>query len=195
MSGKNQPNCYIIGGPNGAGKTTFAMRHLPRITGCDNFVNADMIAQGLSPLNPEKAQWAAGRLFLNEIRKHITEKKDFAFETTLSGRGYVQVLKKLRAESWRIVLFFLWIPSAEFSKERVLERVEHGGHNIPDTAIARRYPRTIKNLFELYAPLCDELFFYDNSEPEPELIFEETQDGRRIFNEERFKELQKASQR
>lgn len=195
MSGKNQPNCYIIGGPNGAGKTTFAMRHLPRMTGCDNFVNADMLAQGLSPLNPEKAQLEAGRLFLKEIRKHIAEKKDFAFETTLSGRGYVNILKQMRADSWQIVLFFLWIPSAEFSKERVLERVEHGGHNIPDAAIARRYPRTIKNLFELYAPLCDELFFYDNSEPEPELIFEETQDGRRIFNEGRFKEIQKASQR
>jgi predicted ABC-type ATPase len=191
---KNKPNCYIIGGPNGAGKTTFAMRHLPRMTGCSNFVNADMIAKGLSPLNPDKAQLAAGRVFLTEIRKHIAEKKDFAFETTLSGRGYVKLLKQLRAESWRIVLYYLWIPSAEFSKERVRERVAHGGHDIPDEAIVRRYPRTTKNLFELYAPLCDELFFYDNSAPEPELLFEETQDGRQIFKERRFKEIQKGSQ-
>ncbi|MDP7639609.1 MAG: hypothetical protein QGG73_07825 [Candidatus Hydrogenedentes bacterium] len=86
------------------------------MTGCTNLVNADMIASGLSPLNPEKAQLAAGRVFLTEIKKHISEKKDFAFETTLSGRGYVKLLKQLQADSWRIVLFYLWIPSAEFSK-------------------------------------------------------------------------------
>jgi predicted ABC-type ATPase len=153
-----------------------------------------MIAQGLSPLDPEKAQLEAGRLFLTEMKKHIAGAKSFAFETTLSGRGYVKLLKQLRAESWRIVLFYLWIPSAEFSKERVQERVKHGGHDIPDEAIVRRYPRTTKNLFELYAPLCDELFFYDNSAPEPKLIFEENQFGRRIIDAQRFDEVREVSQ-
>ncbi len=119
MSRMEKPTCYVIAGPDGAGKTTFALNYLPNIAGCNNFVNADMIAYGISPLNSLAAQYDAGRLFLNEINKNIAKRKDFAFETTLAGRSYINLLKTLKQDDWQIVLFFLWIPSADFSKDRV----------------------------------------------------------------------------
>jgi predicted ABC-type ATPase len=142
---------------NGAGKTTFALRYLPEMTGCRNFINADLIADGLSPLNPAGVQLEAGKILLREIEANVTAETDFAFETTLSGRMYVRLLKELhstrlrsdgttaRQEGWKIVLFYLWIPDAEFSRLRVRQRVESGGHDIPDEAIARRYRRTVSN--------------------------------------------------
>jgi predicted ABC-type ATPase len=164
MSSDFQPTCYVIAGPNGAGKTTFALRYLPEMTGCRNFVNADLIADGLSPLNPARVQIEAGKIFLREIEANVVAGTDFAFETTLSGRMYVRLLKELRLKSWKIVLFYLWIPGAEFSRLRVKQRVEAGGHDIPDEAIIRRYRRTIFNFMTVFAPLCDEVFCYDNSD-------------------------------
>ena len=183
MTSNPKPVCYIIAGPNGSGKTTFAMRYLFELTGCRNFVNADMIAQGLSPLNPTKFQVTAGKMFLQAIRDNIDRREDFAFETTLSGRGHVKLLASLRENGWNIVLYFLWIPSADFSRDRVRERVEHGGHDIPTDAIYRRYARIMQNLFGLYIPLCDELFFYDNSNTVPQLIFEQNRSERIVRNE------------
>ena len=133
--------CTIIAGPNGAGKTTFALRYLPEIAHCVDFINADLIAQGLSSLNSQQAQIKAGRLFLDEIRRYSGGERDFAFETTLSGRGYAQ-----RKNGWRIVLFYLWIPSIAFSSARVKERVKEGGHDIPIEAIERRYSKSLYNL-------------------------------------------------
>lgn len=183
MKKKQKPTCFIIAGPNGSGKTTFALRYLPQIAGCRNFVNADLIAYGLSPFDSLSAQYEAGRLFLNEVHANIKKKVDFAFETTLAGRSQISLLKKLREDGWRIVLFFLWIPSAAFSKSRVRERVKHGGHDIPDDTIERRYPRIMHNLAKIYIPLCDEVVCYDNSRPEYVPVFE--QDGKvlRIFNQ------------
>ncbi len=140
-----QPTCYVIAGPNGAGKTTFALRYLPEMTGCMNFINADLIADGLSPLDPTKVQMEAGKILLREIRSNVEKGEDFAFETTLSGRSYARLLKELRSKGWKTVLFYLWIPSARFSRARVLQRVEAGGHDIPAEAIARRYCRTVSN--------------------------------------------------
>lgn len=164
MSSDSHPTCYVIAGPNGAGKTTFALRYLPEMTGCRNFVNADLIADGLSPLNPAGVQMEAGKIFLREIEANVAAGTDFAFETTLSGRMYVRLLKELRSKGWKIVLFYLWIPGAEFSRLRVKQRVEAGGHDIPDEAIIRRYRRTIFNFMTVFAPLCDEVFCYDNSD-------------------------------
>ena len=178
-----KPICYIIAGPNGAGKTTFAMRYLVELTGCSNFINADMIAQGLSPLDPAKSRVSAGRILLKTLRDKIERREDFAFETTLSGRGYARLLKSLRADGWRIVLHFLWIPSADFSRDRVRERVEHGGHDIPLGVIYRRYGRTIRNLFGVYLPLCDSVFIHDNSGSAPEWVFSQTGTRRTILDE------------
>lgn len=189
MSKKAKPTCYIIAGPNGAGKTTFALYYLPEIAGCRNFINADLIAHGLSPLNTAAAQLKAGKLFLQEIYKNIEQRKDFAFETTLAGRGHQNLIKKLRRDSWRIVLFFLWIPDMDFSKRRIRERVRQGGHDIPDETIVRRYPRVIYNLIYSYIPLCDKVFCYDNSNPEPVLIFEETSPNRTILNDEIYEKI------
>ncbi len=179
--GKKQPTCFIIAGPNGAGKTTFALRYLPQIAGCRNFVNADLIAYGLSPFDSLSAQYEAGRLFLNEVYANIKKKVDFAFETTLAGHSQINLLKQLRQDGWRIVLFFLWIPDADFSKKRIRERVEHGGHNIPDDAIYRRYPRIMHNLVNIYIPLCDKVVCYDNSESMPVPVFEQDSKNLHIF--------------
>jgi len=183
---KRKPTCFIIAGPNGAGKTTFALRYLPQIAGCRNFVNADLIAYGFSPFDSLSAQFEAGRLFLREIHANIDKRVDFAFETTLAGRSHISLLKKLKQDDWQIVLFFLWIPDAAFSKSRIRERVEHGGHNIPDDAIYRRYPRIMHNLIKIYIPLCDKAICYDNSKPKPVSIFEQDGKDRRIFIQDTY---------
>jgi len=189
MTKKNKPTCYVIAGPNGAGKTTFALKYLPEIAGCSNFVNADLIAYGISPLNTLAAQYDAGRVFLNEVHKNIEKGVDFSFETTLAGRSYINLLKKLRQKGWQIVLFFLWIPDADFSKDRVRQRVQDGGHDIPDEAIYRRYPRIMYNLVNIYFPLCDKVSCYDNSNPEPELVFEQDANGDNIINREIYQRI------
>jgi predicted ABC-type ATPase len=189
MRRKQKPTCFIIAGPNGAGKTTFALRYLPQIAGCRNFVNADLIAYGLSPFDSLSAQYEAGRLFLREIYANIDRRVDFAFEATLAGRSHISLLKKLRQDGWQVVLFFLWIPDAAFSKSRIRERVEHGGHNIPDDAIYRRYPRIMHNLVKIYIPLCDKVVCYDNSESEPVLVFEQDSTGQKISNNDIYERI------
>ena len=189
MVENKKPVCYVIAGPNGAGKTTFAMKYLPEIAGCQNYVNADLIAYGISPLDSVAVQFDAGRLFLNEIHKNIEKRIDFAFETTLAGRSYIKLLEKLREEGWQIVLFFLWIPDADFSRDRVRQRVQAGGHDIPDEAIYRRYPRIMYNLINTYISLFDTVYCYNNSNPEPELIFEQDANGDNIINREIYQEI------
>jgi predicted ABC-type ATPase len=162
------PICYIIAGPNGAGKTTFAMKFLPRISEA-NFINADLIAAGVSPLNPESVAPEAGRIFLARIRELARQRVDFAFETTLSGRSCVNLLSDLRNAGYRIHLFFLWLPSLDLALKRVADRVRKGGHNVPAETIGRRFKRGIHNLFNLYRGLCDLIVIYDNSTVEPRL--------------------------
>jgi len=191
MKKKQKPTCFVIAGPNGAGKTTFALRYLPQIAGCRNFVNADLIAYGLSPFDSLSAQYEAGRLFLREIYANIDRRADFAFETTLAGRSQISLLKKLRQNGWQVVLFFLWIPDAAFSKSRVRERVEHGGHNIPDDTIYRRYPRVMQNLIKIYIPLCDKTICYDNSGAEPVLVFKQDSSGHHILNQDIYAKILK----
>jgi predicted ABC-type ATPase len=185
----NSPICSIIAGPNGAGKTTFALTYLPEIAHCRNFVNADLIAAGLSPLSPEKGWLTASRLFLTEIREYFERRESFAFETTLSGKTYLRIIQKMIADGWQVHLFYLWLPSVEMSIERVAERVAHGGHDIPREAIIRRYPRSITNLLKHYAPICHSTICLDNSGSEPEVIFVQDAKGQTIENSVLFNNL------
>jgi predicted ABC-type ATPase len=136
-----QPTCYIIAGPNGAGKTTFALRYLPEMTGCRNFINADLIADGLSPLDPSKVQLEAGKILLSEIQLNVAQ------------------------------------------------RVESGGHDIPDEAIERRYRRTILNFLHTFSPMCHEVLCYDNSSLKPILVFEERSGARVINDKSRYETI------
>ena len=179
----DKPTCYIIGGPNGAGKTTFAMWYLPRVARCVEFVNADSIARGISPLNEAAVQIKAGRLFLSRLAELRERRASLAFETTLSGRGHVKVLREFRDAGYWIELNYLWIPSSEFSAGRVASRVANGGHDIPAEAISRRYAKSVCNLRDLYLPLSDYAAVWDNSEEMPRRVYEQDEDGVRVLDE------------
>lgn len=166
-------NVYIIAGPNGAGKTTFAKKFLPDYAKCQNFINADLIAQGLSPFSPRIAAIKAGRLVLEQVRSMAEKDIDFAFETTFSGKSYVAFLKKIKNKGYSIHLFFLWVPNTELALARIKQRVSDGGHNVPAVDVRRRFNRGIHNLFKFYRPLLDTFMLFDNSGAAPRLIAEE----------------------
>lgn len=166
------PTVYVIAGPNGAGKTTFASEYLPRFVVCREFLNADLIAAGLSPFAPETQNLRAGRLLLGRIGELAERRADFGFETTLSGRTYVRLLGKLKEAGYRLVLFFLWLPSADMAVSRVEMRARAGGHRIPPAEIRRRYGSGLANLFRLYRPLFDRWLIFDGSQMRPKLIAE-----------------------
>ena len=165
------PHCYVVAGPNGAGKTTFALKYLPRIASCYDFINADEIAKGLSPLDYEAGLLKAGKIFLETLKQKIAARNDFAFETTLSGRTYLPQIADWRKSGWIVTLFYLYIPDAAFSAQRVRHRVLEGGHDIPADDIVRRYPRSIRNLFA-YAEVCDQTICFDNAGSRIVPIFE-----------------------
>lgn len=167
----HSPTCWIIAGPNGAGKTTFALSYLPDVAGCRHFVNADLIAGGLSPLAPESQRIAAGRLFLREITRYEGERMDFGFETTLAGRGYLRLIHRLRDNGWRVELVYLALPDPEMARQRVAERVTHGGHDIPEQDIERRFYRSLRNLFGCYVGAVDRTVCYLNHGEAPEPVF------------------------
>lgn len=181
--------CWIIAGPNGAGKTTFAFEYLPQVANGSRFVNADLIAAGLSPFAPEKELMAASRLFLKEVEECIRAKDDFAFETTLSGITYLQKIDQLRSSGWHVVLFYLALPSVEMSHLRVAERVSHGGHNIPKRDIERRFPRSLSNLLRHYSYAVDECLCFMNSGTEPEPVFEQQGQIRHIIQHDYYQHL------
>ena len=160
----------IIAGPNGVGKTTFAREFLPLDAACPVFVNADLIAAGLAPFAPESVALRAGRLMLAEIKRYASLGGSFAFETTLSGRGYARLIPSWRARGYRVELFFLSLPSAEAAVERVAQRVRQGGHDIPEATIRRRFDAGLDNLHQLYAPLVNRWVLYDNSGELPVLL-------------------------
>ncbi|WP_255763292.1 zeta toxin family protein [Fulvivirga maritima] len=156
-------NLYIISGCNGAGKTTASYTLLPEILDCNEFVNADEIAKGLSPFNPESEAMAAGRLMLSKIDRLISRKNDFGFETTLSTRSYKNLITKARENGYRLTLLFFWLRNPDLAVKRVETRVKEGGHNIPEDVIRRRYENGLKNFFSIFEPLVDEWMFIDNS--------------------------------
>jgi len=166
------PNLYIIAGCNGAGKTTASYTVLPEMLECDEFINADEIAKGLSPFNPEKAAIESGRIMLDKISRLISRKLDFAFETTLATRSYINTIQKAKSFGYDITLVFFWLDSVELAIERVKIRVEEGGHNIPVNVIKRRYMAGLKNLFQLYIPVSSYWMIFNNSSLSAELIAE-----------------------
>lgn len=163
----NNPKLYIIAGPNGSGKTTFVRRFLPFYTDCINFVNADLIASGLSPFSPEIAAIKAGKLMLEEIDAFRKRHADFAFETTLSGKTYVKLLKEMKIEGYEIHIYFLWLRNVDLALKRVAERVAMGGHDVPAGTVCRRFERGLYNLFHLYRSFADSWTIFDNSELAP----------------------------
>ena len=175
------PTCWIIAGPNGAGKTTFALEYLPNAVGCRQFVNADLIAAGMAPLAPENERVAAGRLFLKEIERHVRARRDFAFETTLAGRAYLRLTRRLRENGWRVELIYLALPNPDMARNRVAERVAHGGHDIPDADIERRFHRSLSNLFGHYAAAVDRTVCFFNAGQLPEKVFTQRGEDREVL--------------
>lgn len=170
------PTVYVIAGPNGAGKTTFASTFLPDFVKCREFLNADLIAAGLSPFAPETQDLRAGRLLLERIRELSRQKASFGFETTLAGRSYAKLLTDLKTVGYRCVLIFLWLPNVEFALQRVANRVAQGGHRIPADVVRRRYDAGLRNLARLYRPVFDEWHLYDGQQMPPKLVAQQVQD-------------------
>lgn len=166
------PRCIIIAGPNGAGKTTFAREYLSRERGVLHFVNADLIAGGLSPLRPELAARQAGRLVLAELNRLSKAREDFAFESTLSGRTYLRMIERWKAGGYRIEIVFLSLPSVGLALQRIMARVRQGGHDVPRADVERRFDRSWNNFVDSYRELADKWFHYDNAGSTPRLLEE-----------------------
>lgn len=164
------PRCIVIAGPNGAGKTTFAREFLPKDTGIIHFVNADLIAGGLSPLDPRLAALAAGRIFLSELDRLALAHASFAFETTLSGLGHLARLRQMKAGGYRIEITFLKLNSPELALRRVAGRVRQGGHAVPRADVIRRFRRGWENFIGSYRVAADAWTVYENSGRDPILI-------------------------
>lgn len=166
------PNLFIISGCNGAGKTTASFTVLPELLQVKEFVNADEIARGLSPFQPEKVSIEAGKIMLRRLQELMSQKEDFAFETTLSTRSFVGLIKRAKEQGYTVNLIYYWLDSVELAIERVKARVAEGGHNIPTDTIIRRYHAGLKNFINLYKDSADYWMLIDNSQTEPELIAE-----------------------
>lgn len=157
------PHLIIIAGSNGSGKTTAAPALLQRAIHVEDFVNADIIAQGLCAFQPEKTAIQAGRVMLNRIHLLAEEQANFAFETTLASRTFASWITKLKKQGYQFHLTFLWLNTVELAVSRVKERIKMGGHTVPESIIRRRYHTGLKNFFNLYKPITDSWQFYDNS--------------------------------
>lgn len=164
------PNLYIIAGCNGAGKTTASYTILPEILHCEEFVNADNIAAGLSPFNPERVAFEAGRIMLGRIKTLINNGSDFAFETTLATRSYVSLIREAKNKNYQVTLLYFWLGSPLMAIKRVAQRVSNGGHHIPDDVVERRYFRGIQNLVNMYIPICDNWLLFDNRNTVSEVV-------------------------
>lgn len=183
-------NLYIIAGCNGAGKTTASFTILPDILDCKEFVNADEIAKGLSPFQPEKVAFEAGRIMLYRINELLLQNENFAFETTLSTKSYKNKVLEAKNKNYNVTLLFFWLKNPKLAKERVKTRVLEGGHNIPEDVIERRYTKGIKNLFDIYIPIMDQVLIFDNSEGKHQLIAEKSStEELNILDEHKFNEL------
>lgn len=190
-----RPCVYIVAGPNGSGKTTFARRFLPDYAQCKQFVNADLIAGGLSPFSPEAEAMRAGRLVLEQIQRLASKRSDFGFETTLSGVTYLALLRRLKLQGYRTQLFFLWIPTVEMALARIADRVRRGGHDIPEQVVRRRFPKGLEHLFTRYRPLLDSWILFDNSGTAPRLIAREELGALQVFDHGVFAKIGKAANR
>ena len=184
-------NLYIIAGCNGAGKTTASFTVLPEMLGCREFVNADEIAAGLSPFNPEGVAIQAGRLMIERVIHLLKDGETFAFETTLATRSYVKLIQQAKRRGYYVTLLFFSLSTPEQAVKRVAKRVSLGGHNIPTDVVYRRYDAGLRNLFQLYIPVVDCWALYDNSTCPSQKLACGWGDGKmQILKPEQFAELQ-----
>lgn len=180
-----QPTVYVIAGPNGAGKTTFATTFLPGFVNCREFVNADLIAAGLSPFDPDSQSVTAGRLMLERINGLVHEKQSFGFETTLAGRAHARRLATMKSQAgYQVVLYFLWLESEALAISRVASRVREGGHSIPTDTIKRRFQMGIRNFAQLYRKLADDWYIIDASKAIPSISCRGNSDGVEVVDED-----------
>ena len=183
----NKKHLYIIAGCNGAGKTTASFTILPEVLDCKEFINADEIAKGLSPFQPESVAMQAGRIMLARMDELLQKGETFAFETTLATKSYKQKIEWAQANGYEVTLLFFWLDSPNMAKKRVAQRVAEGGHSIPSQTIERRYHNGITNLFAIYIDMVDICYIFDNSEGRKELIAQkERHKGIIIYNNDKF---------
>ena len=175
------PKLYIIAGCNGAGKTTASFTILPEVLGCKEFINADEIAKGLSPFQPESVAMQAGRIMLARMDELLQKGETFAFETTLATKSYKQKIEWAQANGYEVTLLFFWLDSPNMAKKRVAQRVAEGGHSIPSETIERRYHNGIVNLFAIYIDMVDICYIFDNSEGERTPIAKKYKGGKEII--------------
>jgi len=195
MATEKNKHLYIVAGPNGSGKSTFIRRFLPHYADCIHFVNADLIAAGLSPFLPDIAAIKAGKIMLEQIEEHIKAGHDFAIETTLSGRSYVRLLKDLKKKGYRIDLFYLWLRKPDLALKRIAERVRAGGHDVPPEVVKRRFVRSVSNFFQLYRRLLDSWMLFDNSEDFPRLIADQESGNLTVIDDKLFSMIERSSKR
>jgi len=184
---------YLLAGANGAGKTTLAKKILPDYLGVKTFINADLIAGGIAPFDAEGVALKAGKLLLTEIEDATKKQVDFGFETTLSGKSYVNLIRKLVAAGFAVHVLFLWIPTVALALKRVEERVRRGGHHIPTDVVKRRFHRGIYNLFHLYAPIISSWTILDNSGERPKLIAYSESGHESILDHKTFQAIKKTA--
>ena len=183
----NKKQLYIIAGCNGAGKTTASFTILPEVLDCKEFINADEIAKGLSPFQPESVAMQAGRIMLARMDELLQKGETFAFETTLATKSYKQKIEWAQANGYEVTLLFFWLCNVAMAKERVSQRVAEGGHSIPSETIERRYHNGITNLFAIYIDMVDICYIFDNSEGRKELIAQkERHKDIIIYNNDKF---------
>jgi predicted ABC-type ATPase len=169
-NGESKPRIYVIAGPNGAGKTTFAREFLPHYADCKQFINADLIAQGMSPFSPETMAFRAGRLMLEEIETYAKRRESFGFETTLSGSGHVALLQRLKKSGYEVHFFYLWVRTVSLALDRVRARVLQGGHDVPELVVRRRFDRSIRNFLVRYRFLAESWMLFDNKSATPAIV-------------------------
>ena len=190
MTEQKKHNLYVIAGCNGAGKTTASFTVLPEMLDCKEFVNADEIAKGLSPFNPEGVAIQAGRLMIERILHLLKEGDTFAFETTLATRSYMKLIQQAQKRGYFVTLLFFSLATPEQAVARVAKRVSQGGHNIPEEVIYRRFEAGLQNLFQLYIPIVDYWTLYDNSSVPSNKIACGWKDQRiNVVDEERYATL------
>jgi predicted ABC-type ATPase len=182
-------NLYIIAGPNGAGKTTFATKFLPTYADCKNFINADLIAKGVAPFSPEAVALRAGRLMRDEIDRYVKRGEDFGFETTLAGRSYLGLIRRLKKRGYQVHFFYVMVPTVDLALTRIRGRVAGGGHDIPESTVRRRFGRSLRNFFAYYRQLGDSWIIFDNSGGTPAVIAFEKEGKSHIMKQEVYETL------
>ena len=190
---QSSPTIHVVAGPNGAGKTTFARTFLPEL-GCTRFLNADLIAAGLSPLSPAAGAVRAARVLLTEWDALVQCKASFGFETTLSGRVYASRLRRAQEQGYTINLYYLWLPSVTVALRRIRQRVTKGGHDVPSVDVKRRFRPSLENFYHLYLPIAEETLLFDGSSRPPKLVAEIQKERQIVWEAEIYGYIKKTIQ-